>query len=228
MRGGLILLSLFMSLPLSAAELIIKAPLRLLAVSPQQSISGSNLTLSPGEHQLLVRYEGVVSTRSNSESDIEVTSDPQVLHVLVKGDETLTLSAPQLNSESAMEQYVKSPAMTLSGSAYPEQSLRQQPIALKGFVLGIDYQDLLADHLRDEAAATASQTAEASQVATASTVAATAAVTAAATAAPASSTAAAADITAAAQSREQALQQLFLQSTPEERKRFIGWAVQQF
>lgn len=224
MRGGLILLSLFMSLPLSAAELIIKAPLRLLAVSPQQSISGSNLTLSPGEHQLLVRYEGVLPARSNSESDIEVTSDPQVLHVLVKGDETLTLSAPQLNSESAMEQYVKSPAITLSGSAYPEQSLRQQPIALKGFVLGIDYQDLLADHLRDEAAATASPTAAASQVATASTV----AVTAAATAAPASSTAAAADITAAAQSREQALQQLFLQSTPEERKRFIGWAVQQF
>ena len=228
MRGGLILLSLFMSLPLSAAELIIKAPLRLLAVSPQQSISGSNLTLSPGEHQLLVRYEGVLPARSNSESDIEVTSDPQVLHVLVKGGETLTLSAPQLNSEPAMEQYVKSPAMTLSGGAYPEQSLRQQPIALKGFVLGIDYQDLLADHLRDEAAATASQTAAASQVATASTVAATAAVTAAATAAPASSTAAAADITAAAQSREQALQQLFLQSTPEERKRFIGWAVQQF
>ena len=228
MRGGLILLSLFMSLPLSAAELIIKAPLRLLAVSPQQSISGSNLTLSPGEHQLLVRYEGVLPARSNSESDIEVTSDPQVLHVLVKGDETLTLSAPQLNSESAMEQYVKSPAITLSGSEYPEQSLRQQPIALKGFVLGIDYQDLLADHLRDEAAATTSPTAAASQVATASTVAATAAVTAAATAAPASSIAAAADITAAAQSREQALQQLFLQFTPEERKRFIGWAVQQF
>jgi uncharacterized protein YccT (UPF0319 family) len=228
MRGGLILLSLFMSLPLSAAELIVKAPLRVLAVSPQQSISGSNLTLGPGEHQLLVRYEGVLPARSNSESDIEVTSDPQVLHVLVKGDETLTLSAPQLNSESAMEQYVKAPTMTLSGSAYPEQSLRQQPIALKGFVLGIDYQDLLADHLRDEAAATAGQTAAASQVATASTVAATAAVTAAATAAPATSTVAVADITAAAQSREQALQQLFLQSTPEERKRFIGWAVQQF
>jgi len=228
MRGGLILLSLFMSLPLSAAELIVKAPLRLLAVSPQQSISGSNLTLSPGEHQLLVRYEGVLPARSNSESDIEVTSDPQVLHVLVKGGETLTLSAPQLNSESAMEQYVKAPTMTLSGGAYPEQSLRQQPIALKGFVLGIDYQDLLADHLRDEAAATASQTAAASQVATASTVAATAAVTAAATAIPTSSSVAAADITAAAQSREQALQQLFLQSTPEERKRFIGWAVQQF
>jgi len=210
-----------MSLPLSAAELIVKAPLRVLAVSPQQSISGSSLTLSPGEHQLLVRYEGVLPARSNSESDIEVTSDPQVLHVLVKGDETLTLSAPQLNSESAMEQYVKSPATTLSGSAYPEQSLRQQPIALKGFVLGIDYQDLLADHLRDEAAA-------ASQVATASTVAATAAVTAAATVAPTSSSVAAADITAAAQSRERALQQLFLQSTPEERKRFIGWAVQQF
>lgn len=227
MRGGLILLSLFMSLPLSAAELIVKAPLRVLAVSPQQSISGSSLTLGPGEHQLLVRYEGMLPARSNSESDIEVTSDPQVLHVLVKGDETLTLSAPQLNSESAMEQYVKSPAMTLSGSAYPAQSLRQQPIALKGFVLGIDYQDLLADHLRDEAAATAGQTAAASQVATASTVVATAAVTAAATA-PASSSVAAADITAAAQSREQALQQLFLQSTPEERKRFIGWAVQQF
>ena len=96
MRGGLILLSLFMSLPLSAAELIVKAPLRVLAVSPQQSISGSNLTLSPGEHQLLVRYEGVLPARSNSESDIEVTSDPQVLHVLVKGDETLTLSAPSV------------------------------------------------------------------------------------------------------------------------------------
>lgn len=228
MRGGLILLSLFMSLPLSAAELIVKAPLRLLAVSPQQSISGSNLTLSSGEHQLLVRYEGVLPARSNSESDIEVTSDPQVLHVLVQGGETLTLSAPQLNSESAMEQYVKAPTMTLSGSAYPEQGLRQQPIALKGFVLGIDYQDLLADHLRDETAATVSQTAAASQVATARAVAATAGVTAAATGVPASSSVVAADMTATAQSREQALQQLFLQSTPEERKRFIGWAVQQF
>jgi len=228
MRGGLILLSLFLVLPLSAAELIVKAPLRLLAVSPQQSISSNSLTLSPGEHQLLVRYEGVLPARSNSESDIEVTSDPQVLHVLVQGDETLTLSAPQLNSEAAMEQYVKTPAMTLSGSAYPEQSLRQQPIALKGFVLGIDYQELLADHLRDEAAVTAGQTATASQVATASTVAATATVTAAATATPAPSTVAAADMSATAQSREQALQQLFLQSTPEERKRFIGWAVQQF
>lgn len=224
MRGGFILLSLFLVLPLSAAELIVKAPLRVLAVSPQQSISAGSLTLSPGEHQLLVRYEGVLPARSNSESDIEVTSDPQVLHVMVQGDETLTLSAPQLNSEAAMEQYVKTPTMTLSGGAYPEQSLRQQPIALKGFVMGIDYQDLLADHLRDESAASASQTL-ASQAATASSVAVTAGATAAATP---SSSVAAADITAAAQSREQALQQLFLQSTPEERKRFIGWAVQQF
>jgi uncharacterized protein YccT (UPF0319 family) len=212
MRGGLILLSLLLSLPVAAAELVVKEPLRVLAIMPQQSLTGSKtLELSPGEHQLLVRYEGVLPARSNSESDIEVNSEPQLLHIRVTGDESLTLSAPQLTSEAAMTQYVKTPAMTLTGSASAASSLSQQPVPLKGFVLGINYQDLLATKLRDDAATSVVAAAAFSASATTQTTAALASTG-----------------TPAAQSREQALQQLFLQATPEERKRFVSWAVQQF
>lgn len=219
MRGGLILLTLLLSLPLSAAELIVKGPLQLLAVSPQQSISGNRLILGPGEHYVLVRYEGVLSARSNSESDFEVTSDPQVLHLQVQGNETLTLNAPQLSSETAMEQYAKSPRVTLTGGASPDLDLNQQPIALKGFVLGINYPELLANHMRDNAVAVAPSTAGSPVAATA--------VVASPVAAAAGSADTASGSSPATTSKQQALQQLFLQATPEERKRFIGWAVQQ-
>ncbi len=195
-----------------AAELTLKGPVELLEVTPPQSFSDDKVSLAAGEHQLLVRYQETLSSRSNSESDIDVRSEPQVLKLTVAADDKLVLTAPEHNSQRAMEQFAKQPQFTLTGTS---SAPVQDEIKLKGFLLGVDYNDLLADYNRGNGPAVLSSTQ--------ATAAATAAV--AATATPAVTTQPAVLSTT---SHEQALKDLYLKATPEERKRFMSWAVQQF
>ncbi len=195
-----------------AAELTLKGPVELLAVTPPQSFSDDKVSLAAGEHQLLVRYQETLSSRSNSESDIDVRSEPQVLKLTVAADDKLVLTAPEHNSQRAMEQFAKQPQFTLTGTS---SAPVQDEIKLKGFLLGVDYNELLADYNRGNGPAVLSSTQ--------ATAAATAAV--AATATPAVTTQPAVLSTT---SHEQALKDLYLKATPEERKRFMSWAVQQF
>ncbi len=195
-----------------AAQLTLKGPVELLAVTPPQSFSDDKVSLAAGEHQLLVRYQETLSSRSNSESDIDVRSEPQVLKLTVAADDKLVLTAPEHNSQRAMEQFAKQPQFTLTGTS---SAPVQDEIKLKGFLLGVDYNDLLADYNRGNGPAVLSSTQ--------ATAAATAAV--AATATPAVTTQPAVLSTT---SHEQALKDLYLKATPEERKRFMSWAVQQF
>ena len=195
-----------------AAQLTLKGPVELLAVTPSQVFSDDKVSLAAGEHQLLVRYQETLSSRSNSESDIDVRSEPQVLKLTVAADDKLVLTAPEHNSQRAMEQFAKQPQFTLTGTS---SAPVQDEIKLKGFLLGVDYNDLLADYNRGNGPAVLSSTQ--------ATAAATAAV--AATATPAVTTQPAVLSTT---SHEQALKDLYLKATPEERKRFMSWAVQQF
>ena len=204
-----------------AAQLTLKGPVELLAVTPSQSFSDDKATLAAGEHQLLVRYQETLSSRSSSESDIEVRSEPQVLKLTVAADDELLLSVPEHKSQSEMERFAKQPQFTLTGTS---SSPVQDEIKLKGFLLGVDYNDLLADYNRGNGPAVLSST-QATAAATATAVATTAAVAATATPAVTTQTQPAVLPTT---SHEQALKDIYLKATPEERKRFMSWAVQQF
>ena len=204
-----------------AAQLTLKGPVELLAVTPSQSFSDDKVSLAAGEHQLLVRYQETLSSRSSSESDIEVRSEPQVLKLTVAADDELLLSVPEHKSQSEMERFAKQPQFTLTGTS---SSPVQDEIKLKGFLLGVDYNDLLADYNRGNGPAVLSST-QATAAATATAVATTATVAATATPAVTTQTQPAVLPTT---SHEQALKDIYLKATPEERKRFMSWAVQQF
>ena len=204
-----------------AAQLTLKGPVELLAVTPSQSFSDDKASLAAGEHQLLVRYQETLSSRSNSESDIDVRSEPQVLKLTVAADDELLLSVPEHKSQSEMERFAKQPQFTLTGAS---SSPVQDEIKLKGFLLGVDYNDLLADYNRGNGPAVLSST-QATAAATATAVATTATVAATATPAVTTQTQPAVLPTT---SHEQALKDIYLKATPEERKRFMSWAVQQF
>ncbi len=226
MRAVLSLILFSLTLCAQAATLELRGPLELLATTPEQSVDNKRLTLAPGEHQLLVRYQDVIPSRSNSENDQAFRSEPQVVRFSVSGNESLTLSAPALNNQAAMEAYAKQPKLELNGLATP---VVQDVLPVKGFMLGVDYQDLLANYNRGAGSAVLAS----GVAATSATVAAatTATVGTAAVAAGASAVAAenqASSATSASTTKEQALQQLFLQASPAERKRFMSWAVQQF
>ena len=204
-----------------AAQLTLKGPVELLAVTPSQVFSDDKVSLAAGEHQLLVRYQETLSSRSSSESDIEVRSEPQVLKLTVAADDELLLSVPEHKSQSEMERFAKQPQFTLTGTS---SSPVQDEIKLKGFLLGVDYNDLLADYNRGNGPAVLSST-QATSAATATAVATTATVAATATPAVTTQTQPAVLPTT---SHEQALKDIYLKATPEERKRFMSWAVQQF
>ena len=210
-----------------AAQLTLKGPVELLAVTPSQSFSEDKATLAAGEHQLLVRYQETLSSRSSSESDIEVRSEPHVLKLTVAADDELLLSVPEHKSQSEMERFAKQPQFTLTGTS---SAPVQDEIKLKGFLLGVDYNNLLADYNRGNGPAVLGSAQATGAAATATAVATTAAVAAVAT--PALTTPAATTQGKPAvlptTSHEQALKDLYLKATPEERKRFISWAVQQF
>lgn len=198
-----------------AAELTLKGPVELLAVTPPQALSDDKVILPAGEHQLLVRYQDVVVSRSNNDSDIDVRSEPQVLRLTVGADDKLVLSAPSFNGQQEMERFAKKPSFTLTGNGTQPV---QDEVKLKGFVIGVDYDEVLANYNRGSGPAVLSTSPAASTTAATAAVAATAvAATTVATQSQLSTT-----------SHEQALKELFLKSTPEERKRFMSWAVQQF
>ena len=228
MRAVLSLILFSLTLCAQAATLELRGPLELLATTPEQSVEDKRLTLAPGEYQLLVRYLDVIPSRSNSESDQEFRSEPQVVRFTVVGNESLALSAPTLQSETAMAQFAKQPKLELSGTS---SAVVQDALPLRGFVLGVDYQELLANYNHGSGSAVLVNTTDAASAnkaagavaAVATATAATSAITATGVAAKPTTSA-----TPAATSNEQALQQLFLQASPAERKRFMSWAVQQF
>lgn len=210
MRGLFSVVLLVLTGSVSAAELTIQSPLHLLAAMPQQSIDDNKVTLAPGSHQLLVRYEGVMSSQQRDEQDTTIRSEPQLIRIDVKGDEKVTLSAVLAANanEATMQAYAKAPKFQVTGAV--NQDLQQQTVPLKGFLLGVDYQALLTSYLVKSQADVQAVAAQTVTSADASAPAAKAVVPAA---------------PVAAGSREAALQKLFLQATPEERKRFVSWAV---
>ncbi|WP_409420625.1 DUF2057 family protein [Pseudaeromonas sp. ZJS20] len=196
-----------MTLASQAAQLQLADSWQLLALMPRQSFASHGVALAPGEYQLLVRYEGVIPARSNSEFDETHHSAPQWLRLQIQGDGQLQILDPALADGKAMAAFAKAPQVTLTGEG--GQLLAQQPVPLKGFVLGTDYQALL-----EEQVALASARGASGQAVTA-----TMAVAAAAT--PAASAAKAGTVS------EAELQQLFLQADPALRKRFVSWAIGQ-
>ncbi|GAA4497217.1 DUF2057 family protein [Pseudaeromonas paramecii] len=198
-----------MTLSSQAAQLRLPDSWQLLALMPRQSFASHGVALAPGEYQLLVRYEGVIPARSSSDFDETFRSQPLRVRVQILGDGQLQIMEPALADGPAMAAFAKAPRVTLTGEA--GQLLDQQPVPLKGFVLGTDYQALLEEQL-----ALAGAHLSASPVATTTAVAATATPSVSATV---SSPAGAVS--------EAELQRLFLQADPALRKRFVSWAIGQ-
>lgn len=204
-----------MTLASQAAQLSLSESWQLLALSPRQSFASHGVSLAPGEHQLLVRYEGVIPARSSSDFDQTFRSQPQWLRVQIQGDGALQILSPALQDADAMAAFAKAPKVSLGGEG--GQLLAQQPVPLKGFVLGTDYQALLEEQMALTAARTQVNQATLSAAATAP----------AATMAGASAGSLAATATQGGAVSEAELQRLFLQADPALRKRFVSWAIGQ-
>ena len=199
-----------MTLASQAAQLSLADPWQLLAVMPQQRFASHGVELAPGEHQLLVRYEGVIPARRSSEFDETYRSSPQWLRVQIQGEGQLQILEPALADGNAMAAFAKAPQVALTGEG--GQLLAQQPVPLKGFVLGTNYQVLLEEQVTLASARASNGQAVAPTTAMAST-----ATTSASQTLPAK----------AGEVSEAELQQLFLQADPALRKRFVSWAIGQ-
>ena len=203
-----LLMMLALMLPLgelSAATLRLDPGWQLLAAIPEQSLSGDAVTLTPGENHILVRYEETLPARINGDNDETLSSEPQLITLSV-GTQDLQLTTPTLSSDAQKRQYAKQPQARVLEGQGREMAVVQREVKLQGLQLGVNYQQLLA-----------------SQVMTAPS----------APAAVASATVAAATLQGTTAggvgtALDRQLQQLFLQATPEQRKRFVSWAVQQF
>ena len=205
-----LLMMLALMLPLgelSAATLRLDPAWQLLAAAPEQSLSGDTVVLAPGEHHLLVRYEETLPARINGDNDETLRSEPQLLTFSV-GTQDLQLTTPPLSTDAQKRQYAKQPQVRVLAGQGREMAIAQREVKLHGLQLGVNYQQLLASQLM-----TASPAAMAGATATA-------------TAAASTSQGMTAETAGTALDRQ--LQQLFLQATPEQRKRFVSWAVQQF
>ena len=93
-------------------------------------------------------------------------------------------------------------------------TIAQREVEINGLQLGVNYQQLLATQVTTAPQALAPSVAPAA--------------TAVAASLSADSAPLAAASGAAGTALDRQLQQLFLQATPEQRKRFVSWAVQQF
>ena len=193
-----------------AATLKLDPAWQLLAIAPEQGQEGAAVVLTPGEHHLLVRYEETLAARVNGDNDETLSSEPQLITLSV-GEQDLVLTTPALGSDAQKRQYAKQPKARLLDGQGSEVAMTQREIAINGFQLGVNYQQLLASQLMNSGSTSA--------VAVAPPVAAGAVVAPAAEA----TTPAVGVVSLDAQ-----LQQLFLQATPEQRKRFVRWAVEQF
>ncbi|RQM77774.1 DUF2057 domain-containing protein [Aeromonas jandaei] len=178
---------------------------RILAVSSGTLQDEQHATLSDGEQQLLVRFEGVIPSRSSSENDRQVRSEPQVVRYQAS-NQRLQLVASVPADEQGMQAYAKSPAVALqeSGRAL---AIQQDGLVTSGMLLGVDWNGKLAEYNRSGGKA---------------------ALTAGVVAAPSiNAVSGGSQPVVAAGELEGQLQQLFLKADPALRKRFISWAVPQ-
>ena len=178
---------------------------RILAVSSGTLQDEQHATLSDGEQQLLVRFEGLIPSRSSSENDRQVRSEPQVVRYQAS-NQRLQLVASVPADEQGMEAYAKSPAVALqeSGRAL---AIQQDALMTSGMLLGVDWNGKLAEYNRSGGKA---------------------ALTAGVVAAPSiNAVSGGSQPVVAASELEGQLQQLFLKADPALRKRFISWAVPQ-
>ncbi|MGN5112613.1 DUF2057 domain-containing protein [Aeromonas jandaei] len=178
---------------------------RILAVSSGTLQDEQHATLSDGEQQLLVRFEGVIPSRSSSENDRQVRSEPQVVRYQAS-NQRLQLVASVPADEQGMQAYAKSPAVALqeSGRAL---AIQQDALVTCGMLLGVDWNGKLAEYNRSGGKA---------------------ALTAGVVAAPSiNAVSGGSQPVVAAGELEGQLQQLFLKADPALRKRFISWAVPQ-
>ena len=182
-----------------AATLKLDPTWQLLAIAPEQSLEGAAVVLTPGEHHLLVRYEETLPARVNGDNDETLNSQPQLITLSVD-EQDLLLTTPTLASDAQKRQYAKQPAARLQDGQGNEVAMTQREVAINGFQLGVNYQQLLASQLMSSGATSA--VAGAAPVATAAVVAPAAVATTPA---------------AGGASLDAQLQQLFLQATPEQR-----------
>ncbi|MEM0556480.1 MULTISPECIES: DUF2057 domain-containing protein [Aeromonas] len=178
---------------------------RILAVSSGTLQDEQHATLSDGEQQLLVRFEGVIPSRSSSENDRQVRSEPQVVRYQAS-NQRLQLVASVPADEQGMEAYAKSPAVALqeSGRAL---AIQQDALVTSGMLLGVDWNGKLAEYNRSGGKA---------------------ALKVGVVAAPSiNAVSGGSQPVVAASELEGQLQQLFLKADPALRKRFISWAVPQ-
>lgn len=206
----LMMLALLLPLgELSAATLRLDPAWQLLAAIPEQTITDDAVVLAPGEHHLLVRYEETLPARGNGDNDETLRSEPQLLTLSI-GTQDLQLTTPPLSTDAQKRQYAKQPQVRVLAGQGREMAIAQREVKLQGLQLGVNYQQLLTSQLMTASpAAMAGATATVSATAVAST---SQGVTAG----------------AAGTALDRQLQQLFLQATPEQRKRFVRWAVEQF
>jgi uncharacterized protein YccT (UPF0319 family) len=189
-----------MSTAQAEVEVAVPTDFQILAVSNGKLQDEQHATLADGEQQLLVRYEGVIPSRSSSENDRQVRSEPQVLRYQAS-QQRLQLVASVPATEKGMQLYAKAPVVALQADGRA-LSIQQDALVTSGMLLGMDWRARLDEYNRGAGKAALTTAA----VATTATAGATA---------PALATS----------ELERQLQQLFLKADPELRKRFIGWAV---
>ncbi|WP_042010429.1 DUF2057 domain-containing protein [Aeromonas fluvialis] len=202
---GFVLLCAVLATGSAQAEVAVKVPenFRILAVSSGTLQDEQHAILPDGEQQLLVRFEGVITSRSSSENDRQVRSEPQVVRYQ-GSNQHLQLTASVPGDERGMQAYAKAPVVALqeNGQAL---AIQQDALVTSGILLGVDWNGKLTEYNRS--AGKAALTAVAEQ--------------------PAATLAGGGQPIVAASELEGQLQQLFLQADPALRKRFIGWAVPQ-
>lgn len=188
----------------AVVEVKVSDNFRILAVSNGTLQDEQHATLADGEQQLLVRFEGIIPSRSSSENDRQVRSEPQVVRYQ-GSNQHLQLTASVPGDERGMQAYAKAPLVGLqeSGRAL---AIQQDALVTSGILLGVDWNGKLAEYNRSGGKA---------------------ALTAVAVAAPPAATVSSGAQPLAASELEGQLQQLFLKADPALRKRFIGWAVPQ-
>ncbi|MFM4712780.1 DUF2057 domain-containing protein [Aeromonas veronii] len=204
---GFVLLCAVLGAGSVQATVEVKVPenFRILAVSNGTLQDEQHATLADGEQQLLVRFEGVIPSRSSSENDRQVRSEPQVVRYQ-GSNQHLQLTASVPGDERGMQAYAKDPVVALqeNGRAL---AIQQDALVTSGMLLGVDWNGKLAEYNRSGGKA---------------------ALTAGVVAAPSiNAVSGGSQPVVAASELEGQLQQLFLKADPALRKRFIGWAVPQ-
>ena len=204
---GFVLLCAVLGAGSAQAAVAVKVPdnFRILAVSNGTLQDEQHATLADGEQQLLVRFEGVIPSRSSSENDRQVSSEPQVVRYQ-GSNQRLQLTASVPGDERGMQAYAKVPLVRLqeSGRAL---AIQQDALVTSGMLLGVDWNGKLAEYNRSGGKAALTAGAISAQ--------------------PTATFAGEAQPVVAASELEGQLQQLFLKADPALRKRFIGWAVPQ-